>query len=982
MLRRVLFAIACLLVGASLGCRTDQPPPRVWAAGDMLRLTEATPPSGSTDVWDADGRVVRLFAAGNETVAFQLVVDAGGAGAGGVQVSCGTLSAGKGKDLPDDAVRLFRMRPVAVGPRPPWALRMADGPAVPGRPYDILEPLADARFDLAAGERLAVWVDVSVPRGAGAGEYRGELRVRCGTGGLLGADVRVGVRLTVYDFVLPEARPLLCLGAFSYRTVFERFVRVPGPEGRWVPFVPPWLNTSHPQVRAGLVVMEQLMQLARAHGVDLFDRDLRPVLKRDDEGRLAPRWDDYDAVVRAYLDGSAFPDRLGAAAWPVPVWAGWPDPASYERSGETYRRTVTELAELSAQHLRKLGGARQIFFWPRTGPPGAGAYARHADFAALLRKGAAAEVPILSELPLRPPPESTWTVPEGFAALTDMHAPPAGTVELDRARLLAQPGRWLAGLYLRPGDPPYVGSCGLHAAAADLRALPWVAMRYGCAGIFLPETLAWTESPEADGSGEQRLFHPAGGAGEAPLSERAARGRANVLASVRLKWLRRGLQDAGYLWLLRQRQRHSVADAMVRTMVHYAGRDATGDHYLDVRLHGWVRRGELWRQARRLLGDEVRAAVHPQRVRPEDLLAQRVAWDRLQEDTCRVRAERVRSRLEVLADGRCRAQVRLELHNERPRPVDLTVRLAGLPPGWHADALSARAATLPPGARTTIELKAAGDDARPGPSGRILLPVRLHAAGRRPRHIGIDVPFLRAGRTDRPLQIDGDLGDWPLRPGNRAGEFRLVGRAGLPGDLPGAGLAGRQTAVFALHDGRTLYLAFRCRDPAPQRTIALATNLVQYEQLLACGEDLLEVIADPGRTARAPEDLYHLVVKSNGVLVSERGVASRPPLGAARPWSAGARVAVRRYEGVWTAELAVPLAAFGPGGAEAEWGVNFARFAPARPAAGPVAALEAEASNWAGAARYYYHPQELGTMYLAPPEGATRPAPGAGGAGG
>jgi hypothetical protein len=124
--------------------------------------------------------------------------------------------------------------------------------------------------------------------------------------------------------------------------------------------------------------------------------------------------------------------------------------------------------------------------------------------------------------------------------------------------------------------------------------------------------------------------------------------------------------------------------------------------------------------------------------------------------------------------------------------------------------------------------------------------------------------------------------------------------------------------------------------------------------LLSCGEDLVEVILDPGAKAKAPEDLYHIAVKSNGVLLAEKGVHTDPPLGKAQAWPVAAQVAIRIGEKDWVVELAIPLSAFGPEGQERLWGVNFTRFAT----------QGRQASSWSAARRYFYDPKSLGTMLL------------------
>ena len=142
-----------------------------------------------------------------------------------------------------------------------------------------------------------------------------------------------------------------------------------------------------------------------------------------------------------------------------------------------------------------------------------------------------------------------------------------------------------------------------------------------------------------------------------------------------------------------------------------------------------------------------------------------------------------------------------------------------------------------------------------------------------------------------------------------------------------------------------------------ENILARPNNRVQYQQLLACGEDLVELLLDPGASAASPEDLYHIVVKPNGIMIQEKGIGCQPPLGASGRVNFGAEVAVGRSRNEWIVELKIPRSAFGRDGAAEFWGVNFIRFATAG----------AEASSWAGAQRYYYDPRNLGTMFVNPP---------------
>jgi hypothetical protein len=212
------------------------------------------------------------------------------------------------------------------------------------------------------------------------------------------------------------------------------------------------------------------------------------------------------------------------------------------------------------------------------------------------------------------------------------------------------------------------------------------------------------------------------------------------------------------------------------------------------------------------------------------------------------------------------------------------------------------------------------------------------------------LPIVRAGATTPRLRVDGNLRDWPIRSGNVAGGFRLIGKPGRS-DHP---RPEHQTRAFVLADRETLYLAIRCDEPNPRGMTTRRTNFVRYEQLLACGEDLVELVLDPGRRGRRASDLYHVIVKPNGVVTATRGVDSEPPLGKSTPWSSGARVAVAADEEGWVVEMSIPRSAFGPDGNAEMWGFNVARFRPA----------SREASNWAECKRYYYTPLNLGTLYV------------------
>ena len=969
------WVLAAMLLGAG-GCNwkidwdwwRPKPPAlpaiNVWPVNEMEKVSSLTPRrqddlliNPAAGGIDPQGVLcMGLFAAANETVCFQLVVQADAQPLQGLRLSFTDLSAGKGK-IAAGHIKAFRMLPMAIAEYPAWFLRLAESAPAPADYYDAMVPLeapgAGQPYQLAAGQRAVFWVDVYVPRGTAADEYTGE--VTCSAEGA--ATWRARLQVRVYDLVLPDARAVAAVGGFDYRTLFGRLIRDEQGKG----FAPPFLDRRDARVRRGLVAMRQLMQMGHDHRLDLFEKGMRPLLKRDGLGRLLLDWEDYDAIVGPYLDGSAFADRVGCPAWPSPFCQEWPDPVPYGGVEDAaYLQTAKNLLALCRMHFAESDSRGQLFLWPCRGKVGPEEYGRFLRLARMIREEDD-QTPILSELPADPPRGAGWKVPGDFAQFASIVAPPSEWLAPSYKPPPAGAKGFLYGTWLAPGFPPHFPSLGVLAGAADLRAIPWLALKYGCPGLLVPEVLDWGEAPfSAAASTQTTLFYPGDVAGVE-----------GVLPSVRLKWLRRGLQDLAYLQVLRQRGEGDVVRRVTDALVRYAGVEAAGDYYLDARLDGWVRDAAVWTVARRILAEEAQQAVNPAERTQAQLLALSLAWQELRRKTSGLRLEQARTSLAAVrhegGGEHLVATLLLDLFNECDQPAAPVLRVGPLPPGWEClDGPEVRLDPIPPLTSRKVVLSLKGPEIPFTPAGKWEVPLSIvlpAASGdstgpeARAQNVSVAVPALLAQPVSRPPVIDGDLSDWPARAGNVAGAFALLGRRG---HLDKA-LARRPTEAFLLCDSRNLYIAIRCHEPNMSDLVSESDNVVRYEQLMACGEDLVEVLLDPGGQARGAEELYHVLVKPSGIVVAERGVGALT--GKAGPWASGARVAVRRSDDDWVVEMAIPLASFGPARPERFWGVNFARFA----------AVGQESSNWAQAARYLYHPKNLGTMYLPPAASAAEP---------
>jgi len=927
---------AVLGSGLLCGCIEPTDPLKVWVAGEMVNVSARTEAFADDSVFDSAARQVKLFAAGNETVSFQVVVDAGDLPVGGMKVRCGDLKSAQGQKIDSDNVSVFRARAVRITNYPPWYLRLVDVVPKPTDYYDALVDLGKGgKFaDVKASDRAVLWVDLHVPRGASGGKYSGALEVRSSTH----ETWSVNIGLEVYNFVLPDAKPLITVGGFDNASLYKAFVKSDGKA-----FVPVRMDRKDPRVREGLVIMRQLMRLGHAHRLDLFDKGIRPVMRRDMFGKVAMDWEDYDAIVTPYLDGSAFDDGIGCAAWPLPISTAWPQARYYGGpASDLYATTIGAVATGDKKHFSaSQARGRKMFYWPYRGKVGQRGYLEHSRLSRIVR-AADRDRPILSQLPLTPPALTGWKPAQDFKTLTDIRAVRAEYFNPATAVKVKDASNPLAGWWLAPGTVPYLPSLGIIATPADVRAIPWFAMKYNCSGLFLPEVLNWSGDPYAEPAGAQtRLFYPG-----------KAIGVDAVIPSVRLKRLRRGLQDIAYLWLMKQHKRGAAAASILNAMTRYAGLAAAGDNYLDPRLDGWVQNAETWRMARRLLAEEINSAVRGESADPNrQLLAQRIAWKLFDEKAHSIRIQQSRSRVtRVEKTNDMKVTVLLELYNEHTRNVDIVVSMDKLPAGWKAIKNEVRVSPFPAGESTTVELTARCRYIPAGQAGKMTIPVTITTDVSRQKTIPATVSMIVAGQASTPIKIDGSLKDWPMRQGNSCAKFKLIGRRGRRGD----GLARRQTMAFVLRDAVNLYVAFRCTEPNPQAMVIKPNNIVHYEQLMACGEDLVELILDPGADAAGPQDLYHIVVKPNGVLLAERGVRSRPPLGKSAPWPVEIQVAVARHADLWVVEMAIPLSSIPEAEVKRFWGINFTRFAT----------QGCEASSWSEAPRYFYDPRNLGTMFL------------------
>ena len=174
---------------------------RVWTVVDTRHVLRSEPPG--------DGLAVRIAGARNEWVSFQILVRSD-APVRGIRIAPGALRGPADAVVPASQTRLYRQHQLHIEHetyrnetfKPDWY----PDPLIPYREASGANPTLRAMpFDLPAGETHGFWVDIDVPTGVPAGQYRGTYRVTCESG-----EARdVPVALTVWDFSLPQTPSLV-----------------------------------------------------------------------------------------------------------------------------------------------------------------------------------------------------------------------------------------------------------------------------------------------------------------------------------------------------------------------------------------------------------------------------------------------------------------------------------------------------------------------------------------------------------------------------------------------------------------------------------------------------------------------------------------------------------------------------------------------------------------------------------------------------
>jgi hypothetical protein len=539
----------------------------VWATadGDLLERDDTGAPRPST-VWD--GGRVRLHAARNEVVSFQLVVRADATGIGKLTAALPELTL-TGSEAPPPAGRLvyrapapdpsdLRERPIQIfsvgymkvdrATNADWIFEPGSqgAPADPTgwKPVQLVPENARAGkgglpVAVRPGELQALWFDIYTGRDRPAGVYRGVIAV---TGD--GPAVSVPIELEILDFALPDQNSLVTMVYYE---------------------------SEQPELYQGTNLDAVYHRFAHRNRVELVNAYDLAGLQRN-LGRFTGQ--DFQPAAGYEGPGQGVGNRVVPASFYGPD-AGW------EARATAWQRSDAWMTFLDG----RLPGA--ITFLYMTDEPSSSDYPGIVAIARNVHTnpGPGKRLPIFV----------TSNPTAGLEGAIDIWCSIPSAYDTARAATERGKGRdWWFYNAGRPAAPALV----IDAPGTDPRAVAWTAFKGDVRVYFYWHGVHWQHNHQKKvgareqnvwanpttfdsrdtagkgdtGNGEGVLIYP----GTEKLHPEEDRAIAGPISTVRLANLRRGLQDHLYLTLARQRGLHDLVTQAVQEIVPRVFSEARG----------------------------------------------------------------------------------------------------------------------------------------------------------------------------------------------------------------------------------------------------------------------------------------------------------------------------------------------------------------------------------------------------------------------
>ena len=557
----------------------------VWALDDGTKV-KATDTSHSLEagngLFNASEAEVSLFGLRNETVAFQVILEGGGAATSGVRVLLDSIGPIQNSGLSGDwdeyylgrRIELFAQHYLEVTTRSHDLAWLPGSSAEPsnmtGWIPDGLIPLATTdTMTVAAGRNQGVWIDIYIPSSTPPGNYTATLTVEVDGNPCALPTCQLEVALEVLSSVLPDEPTARTMLYFS------------GGEGDRDQM---WSRYSGDPWSDDFAVVESMRmrhyKLGRRNRVSMFIG-----------GGDAP-----DPYSLGRVDGSAFSLAQG---YEGPGQGVGQDVYSIH----TYGGSLTSAEAATWSSWFASNGPDVDYFLYTMDEPGAD------DFSTINAIAAEAE------------PVPAFVTHEPAAGLdVDIYCAGAQAYSIGAAATATAAGKQV---WIYNGVRPFTGSFVVDDVAVSTRVNPWIQYKYAIPRWFywestyyndfqggqgqvdvFTEPINFTNSWGDEMNGDGLLIYP----GRDVIYAAQDRAIEHPLPSIRLKNWRRGIQDIEYLVLVANSGQQALVDSVLAELVPSAldeGGLNAGDAV------PWEEDGEVWLQQRLRLANALRDVQPP-----------------------------------------------------------------------------------------------------------------------------------------------------------------------------------------------------------------------------------------------------------------------------------------------------------------------------------------------------------------------------------
>ncbi len=713
-------------------------------------------------------RGVVLAGAINETLSFRFTVRVGTSPVTDPRLAAAPFESTRG-GMASSAIRLFRMHPVQVDHWPGWHIRAIPPAERNAAPLDVLVPLRAPRGGLPRqmdpDETLFFWADLAIPKGTLPGEYASELTLESGSITI----GRLPIHLTVRPFVLPDEADVSVLAELDHRALIAHHIRRNGRPYRLAGDA--WQDD--PSGNDAEALIKSVMRSLRSHRVTpVLDR-LTPIVTMTAQNGVQIDWSVYDSVVDDCLNGRLFFDRIPVRHWPLPLDIfERRESRGGSRSLEAHTDWLHSFIQSCARHFKEQGWLDRTYVQL----PEAATFADDAtERMQALISCARGNVPPVAVLSPGFPQDMApfgWAGfrPYGPADSVDIWMPPAQFFD---PAVMANERAAGRRTWMSIDRPPFSGSLAIQARATDVRILAWQAAALKAEVLYAGCINHWPD-PECSPTPTDcirfdptTLLYPGGPFG---LNE--------PVASVRLKHLRRSLQDAAYGKVLRDHGLEYVVTALRESLTPYAGSDAYRTHFLDGRPIGWPAGTQPFEMARWIMAEELAKNAQGKQPRGFSSSVQRTTtWRRFVAATRSVQllVDGTRLRLMGTTDApEVEVACVVTIVNRTRTPLSGMARFAELPEGWTTIGATHAVGPIERGGRGRIRLVARAKGLPVDQNRPLFLPIEFESENGHTYRVVARLACANAIPAEHTMHIDGDLSEWPPGSTNMAANFLLI----------------------------------------------------------------------------------------------------------------------------------------------------------------------------------------------------------------